>query len=104
MIDGNAQAAVFGATEIYLPLDDLINLEEEKARLSREVNKAEEELRRVRQKLANGDFLAKAFQGEGIDSFTRELKRHFRTVKTMKPRASRPESREIYLLARSLGM
>jgi 23S rRNA (uridine2552-2'-O)-methyltransferase len=51
-----------------------------------------------------GDFLAKAFQGEGIDSFTRELKRHFRTVKTMKPRASRPESREIYLLARSLGM
>jgi 23S rRNA (uridine2552-2'-O)-methyltransferase len=51
-----------------------------------------------------GDFLVKAFQGEGIDSFTRELRTHFTTVKTVKPRASRPESREIYLLARSFGM
>jgi 23S rRNA (uridine2552-2'-O)-methyltransferase len=51
-----------------------------------------------------GDFLVKAFQGEGIDAFTRELKRHFKTVKTLKPKASRPESREIYLLARSFGM
>jgi 23S rRNA (uridine2552-2'-O)-methyltransferase len=51
-----------------------------------------------------GNFLAKAFQGEGIDGFTRELKRHFKVVKTLKPKASRPESREIYLLARSFGM
>jgi 23S rRNA (uridine2552-2'-O)-methyltransferase len=51
-----------------------------------------------------GDFLVKAFQGEGIDAFTRELKGHFKTVKTLKPKASRPESREIYLLARSFGM
>lgn len=51
-----------------------------------------------------GNFLAKAFQGEGIDAFTRELKVHFKTVKTLKPKASRPESREIYLLARSFGM
>jgi 23S rRNA (uridine2552-2'-O)-methyltransferase len=51
-----------------------------------------------------GDLLLKAFQGEGIDAFTRELKRRFKTVKTIKPKASRPESREIYLLARSFGM
>lgn len=51
-----------------------------------------------------GDFLVKAFQGEGIDAFTRELKGRFKTVKTLKPKASRPESREIYLLARSFGM
>jgi 23S rRNA (uridine2552-2'-O)-methyltransferase len=51
-----------------------------------------------------GDLLVKAFQGEGIDAFTRELKAHFKTVKTLKPKASRPESREIYLLARSCGM
>jgi 23S rRNA (uridine2552-2'-O)-methyltransferase len=51
-----------------------------------------------------GDFLVKAFQGEGIDAFTRELKSCFKTVKTIKPKASRPESREIYLLARSFGM
>jgi 23S rRNA (uridine2552-2'-O)-methyltransferase len=51
-----------------------------------------------------GDLLLKAFQGEGIDAFTRELKAYFATVKTIKPKASRPESREIYLLARSFGM
>jgi len=51
-----------------------------------------------------GHFLAKAFQGEGIDGFKRELKSHFKVVKTLKPKASRPESREIYLLARSFGM
>ena len=51
-----------------------------------------------------GDFLTKAFQGEGIDVFTRELREHFKTVKTIKPKASRAESREIYLLARSFGM
>jgi 23S rRNA (uridine2552-2'-O)-methyltransferase len=51
-----------------------------------------------------GDLLFKAFQGEGIDELTRELKRDFKVVKTLKPKASRPESREIYLLARSFGM
>jgi 23S rRNA (uridine2552-2'-O)-methyltransferase len=51
-----------------------------------------------------GDFLVKAFQGEGVDAFTRELKTLFKTVKTIKPKASRSESREIYLLARSFGM
>jgi 23S rRNA (uridine2552-2'-O)-methyltransferase len=51
-----------------------------------------------------GDLLMKAFQGEGIDAFRRELRRHFATVKTIKPKASRPESREIYLLARTYGM
>jgi 23S rRNA (uridine2552-2'-O)-methyltransferase len=51
-----------------------------------------------------GDLLLKAFQGEGIDAYTRDLRTHFKTVKTVKPKASRPESREIYLLARNFGM
>ncbi len=51
-----------------------------------------------------GDLLVKAFQGEGIDGFTRDLRRRFTTIKTIKPKASRPESREIYLLARTYGM
>lgn len=51
-----------------------------------------------------GDFLVKAFQGEGVDAFTRELKTCFKTVKTIKPKASRAESREIYLLARAFVM
>jgi 23S rRNA (uridine2552-2'-O)-methyltransferase len=51
-----------------------------------------------------GDFLVKAFQGEGVDAFTRDLKACFKAVKTIKPKASRAESREIYLLARSCLM
>ncbi len=51
-----------------------------------------------------GDFLAKAFQGQGIDTFTRDARRDFATVKTIKPKASRAASREIYLLARTYGM
>jgi 23S rRNA (uridine2552-2'-O)-methyltransferase len=49
-----------------------------------------------------GDLLLKGFQGEGIEAFVRELKSRFQTVKTIKPKASRSESREIYLLARNL--
>jgi 23S rRNA (uridine2552-2'-O)-methyltransferase len=51
-----------------------------------------------------GDFLAKAFQGEGFDALVRETRGRFRTVKVLKPKASRPESREIYLLARAYRM
>ena len=49
-----------GAMEIYLPLDDLINLDEESARLAKEVAKMEDEIARVQKKLDNSDFVAKA--------------------------------------------
>jgi valyl-tRNA synthetase len=55
-----AAAAVVGAMEIYLPLDDAINLDEERARLAKEAGKINDELARVQKKLANSDFLAKA--------------------------------------------
>ncbi len=51
-----------------------------------------------------GHLLMKAFQGEGIDELKAALGKHFGTVKLLKPKASRPESREIYLLARNYGM
>lgn len=57
---GGAATAIVGLTEIYLPLGDLINLEEEKTRLNRELARAGEELERVRRKLCNSDFIAKA--------------------------------------------
>jgi valyl-tRNA synthetase len=55
-----AATAVVGTLEVYLPLDDLINLDDERARLSKEVGKIQDELARVQKKLANADFLAKA--------------------------------------------
>lgn len=47
-----------------------------------------------------GDFLAKVFQGEGSDEFLRALRQDFETVAIRKPKASRPRSREVYLVAR----
>ncbi len=55
-----AATAVVGATEIYLPLGDMINLREEKTRLAKEVTRVEEKLARVQKKLDNNEFLAKA--------------------------------------------
>lgn len=49
----------------------------------------------------DGAVLMKVFQGEGFDVFLKELRKGFKTVTIRKPKASRPRSREIYLLARS---
>ncbi|WP_028485130.1 23S rRNA (uridine(2552)-2'-O)-methyltransferase RlmE [Thioalkalivibrio sp. ALE17] len=47
-----------------------------------------------------GAFLVKLFQGEGSDAYLAEVRRRFRSVKVRKPKASRPRSREVYVLAR----
>lgn len=44
-------------------------------------------------------FLVKVFEGEGLDAFRGELRRHYRKVVGRKPGASRARSRELYLLA-----
>ena len=47
-----------------------------------------------------GAFLCKIFQGEGFDELLRDARGSFGKVLTRKPEASRPRSREVYLLAR----
>lgn len=47
-----------------------------------------------------GDFLVKVFQGEGFDAYLAEARKTFKKVLVRKPQASRPRSREVYLLAR----
>ena len=47
-----------------------------------------------------GDFLSKAFHGEGFETFYRDLKASFQTAVTRKPKASRPRSREVYVLGK----
>lgn len=47
-----------------------------------------------------GDFLVKVFQGEGFDAYVRDVRQQFGKVVIRKPKASRPRSREVYLLAR----
>ena len=47
-----------------------------------------------------GSFVAKVFQGEGFDSLFRDVKANFSKALTRKPKASRPRSREVYLVAK----
>ena len=49
-----------------------------------------------------GAFFVKVFQGEEFAGLLKEMKALFRDVRTLKPSASRGESRETYLLARGL--
>lgn len=47
-----------------------------------------------------GSLLVKTFQGAGFEELNRDLRSAFDVVKTRKPSASRPRSREVYLLAK----
>lgn len=51
-----------------------------------------------------GAFLIKLFQGEGFDQYVMEAKKAFVHVAIRKPKASRPRSREVYLLAKDLKL
>jgi 23S rRNA (uridine2552-2'-O)-methyltransferase len=51
---------------------------------------------------SDGCFVVKVFQGAGFDEFLTALRRSFKVVKVRKPKASRPESREVYLVAKGL--
>lgn len=48
-----------------------------------------------------GNFVSKVFQGEGFQEYIAELRRSFESVRTRKPGASRPRSREVYAVARN---
>jgi valyl-tRNA synthetase len=74
---------VVGTTEIYLPLDDLVNLDEERARLAKEVGKIEDELARVQKKLANADFVARAKE-EVVDKERQKANQFEDKIRTLK--------------------
>ena len=46
-----------------------------------------------------GAMAIKAFQGEGLDDWVKDLKKIFKQVHMTKPKASRPESREVFVVA-----
>lgn len=49
-----------------------------------------------------GNFLVKVFQGEGFEQYMEAMRDSFQKVIIRKPDASRPRSREVYLLGRGL--
>jgi 23S rRNA (uridine2552-2'-O)-methyltransferase len=55
----------------------------------------------VRQALEpKGDFAVKVFQGAGSDAYIKDVRSSFDKVLVRKPAASRPRSREVYLVAK----
>jgi len=51
-----------------------------------------------------GTLVVKVFQGIGFDEFVAAVRKRFRRVAVRKPGASRPESREVYLVARGFRL
>ena len=49
--------------------------------------------------LNKGHYICKVFQGEDFPAFVDELKKRFAMVKVIKPKSSRVESREVFVLA-----
>jgi 23S rRNA (uridine2552-2'-O)-methyltransferase len=58
----------------------------------------------VRQALEpRGDFVVKVFQGAGADAYIKDVRTSFEKVFIRKPAASRPRSREVYLVAKGFA-
>ena len=55
-----AASAVVRELELFVPLEGILDFEEESKRLKKEISKLEPELARVKKKLANEEFLARA--------------------------------------------
>jgi len=72
--DGAISIVVSGGT-IYLPMDSLVDAEKEKARLTKEKKKLEQEISRIDGKLANEGFMAKA--PENLIAAEREKRENF---------------------------
>ena len=50
----------------------------------------------------NGHFIVKVFQGNDFDSYVQIIRQTFKKISIKKPKASRPRSKEVYLLASKL--
>jgi len=48
--------------------------------------------------LNKGHYICKVFQGEGFPGFVKDVKQRFEMVKVIKPKSSRVESREVFVL------
>ena len=56
----------------------------------------------IKMLMPNGYFVVKVFQGDGFDAYVQIARQTFKKVAIKKPKASRPRSKEVYLLASQL--
>jgi 23S rRNA (uridine2552-2'-O)-methyltransferase len=94
--------AALGDAPVDLVLSDMApNVSGTAADQPRTIYLCELALELARQVLKPGGALVvKIFQGEGFDAFLKDLRGSFARVVSRKPKSSRPESRELYLVAR----
>jgi len=59
-VEGKTVSKVCGIAHIFIPLGELVDLEEEKKRLNKELERVMNEIARAGSKLANNNFIAKA--------------------------------------------
>ena len=50
----------------------------------------------------SGNFFVKVFEGDMLNDFIKTVEKHFKTVKIIKPKASRAKSSEMFILAMNL--
>ncbi len=51
-----------------------------------------------------GNFLCKIFEGEESDNLFKKIKQNFNFAKRFRPKATRKQSREIYIIAKEFSM
>lgn len=74
----NAVRVVTDVATMYIPLGEMIDVEQERARLSGELARTQDEIRRVQSKLDNAEFVAKA--PERVVNAEREKLEKYRAV------------------------
>ena len=74
----NAVRVVTDIATLYIPMGEMIDVEQERARLSGELARAQDEVRRVQAKLDNAEFVAKA--PERVVNAEREKLEKYQTV------------------------
>ena len=76
-------SAVVKGINLFLPLADMVDLEEEMARIKKELDLAEKELQRAESKLANEGFISKA-PSEVVEKERQKAESYAATVQQLK--------------------
>lgn len=84
-ISANALSILADGIELYIPIEELVNLEEEKKRLQAEKERIESELARANKMLSNPGFINKAPEAK-IDEEKAKVKKYEEMLKNIKER------------------
>ena len=74
--------AITSDAKAYIPMGELIDVSKERERLSKEKDKAEQEIERIDRKLSNEGFIAKAPQNV-IDAEKAKRETHLKTLENI---------------------